>query len=418
VVWLQEGPHQVDAEAEGLPGSAQMVQVVRGARQAVDIRLVAVAASTLILDVAPTCDVWIDGRRAGLSTQMKFAVDPGTHLVDLRLEGYRAWVRSVVVAAGTATQMTVRLERSGAEDQVGGRPRASQIDRLLTDYERSQTGERGPDLVRGPQVDSPLQRKSGLPAPAAAPKPAANDIAVAPAGQPEPPPPSAEAQIDALPPPPADAPVATVEAPAEPSTPWAATSKGWLLAGPGLIALLGGAAYAIQTARAAEKVNQDFAYGDPDYPAAYATVAQRATVAYGAMAGGALLGGWGAYYLLGKEGLSRSGRGWLAASSGVATLGLAAYLWMGASQALASASDFEASHPEFDRRAALGARDSYIAYGIAAAGAGLLGAGVYFMATGGRGASQAASPATPRGTWAVAPLASGGTQGAALTVTW
>jgi hypothetical protein len=207
-----------------------------------------------------------------------------------------------------------------------------------------------------------------------------------------------------------------VDQPAAPSEPWSDTTKGWLLGGAGLGLAAGGAVYAILASQDAEAANRG-PYGDPGYREAYEGAANRAFVGYGVAGAGALISGWGSYYLFGNQGLSRSGRGWLLTATGLATAGAGGWLASIAAETLSSAADFSSRHPEYDRRVALGERDLLISYGVAGAGVVLVGAGIWQWL----GSSSPALARVPGDTgshWALMPQVSPGHSGAIFTAWW
>ncbi len=418
MVWLSEGGHQVVATAPEHGNFDQFVNVVRGEKREIDIHLPLTRAPVLILEVRPACDVYVDQVRMGSSSKSRFTVTPGPHLVELRLDGFVNYIATLHFVMGEEKRLGVQLVKRGDEGPSG--PKVSDVDRPILDSERQDHGETGPDLAAGPQVESPIsgrktQRVSVDRQPKATtggpdhpvvggPGASGSSGAEAPGGGSGPGDYSGSVAADG------------------PSQPWSASTKGWMLAGPGLLALAGGAYYALSSARAAENVNETLAYGDSGYDAAYEKQQQNTYVGYAAMGAGAVLTGWGSYYLLAKGGLSRTGRGALAAGVGAAALGAAAYVFLGAQTTLNSTADLPANHPEIDRRIAVAQSNATVAYGLGGAGALVASLGVYWLVTGGSSSSvQAELPsqtASSTSHFTLIPQVSTGFSGASLRLAW
>ena len=419
LVWLQEGSHQLLVSAQDYATVEQMVTVARGEKRTVDARLAVSRLPVLRLKVTPVANLWIDGKLMGSSARDAIAVEQGEHMVELRAPGYRPWIGTVQLAMGQEKVLDIKLV---VDDDNAGQPGrvASDVRRPVTQQEKVEGAERGPELTHGPQVESGLDNgslgNSGPGKTAETPKPRAG-IANADAGP---------SEGDSAPPA-ADrrAPVEQVEAsaPAAESTPWADTTKGWLLGGTGLMLLAGGAGYAVLATQEAEAANQ-LPYGDPSYADAYKAAADRAYIGYGALGTGAMLTGWGAYYLFGNQGLSRTGKGALLTAGGAVAFGLGFWLRSAAVETLGSADDFAVTHPEFQRRTELGARDLIVAYSVAGAGAAVVGAGAWLLLTGGGSSTASQHPGLPVGeqrvvrSWTLAPLVSAHASGAVFAMSF
>lgn len=419
LVWLAEGGHQVAATAPEHATYDQFVNVVRGEKRDADIRLALTRAPVLVLEVRPVCDVYIDQVRLGASSKGRFTVTPGSHLVELRLDGFVNYIATLNFVVGEEKRMGVQLVKKG--DNEPPRPKVSDVDRPILDTERQDHGEVGPDLTAGPQVESPISgRKTQRVTVDRQPKGSSSGPDHPVVGGP-----SERVASGGDTPPESSGGAAEYSGSvtdSAPSQPWSASTKGWLLAGPGLAALAGGAYFALSSAREAENVNETLTYGDPGYDAAYAKQEQNTYIGYAAMGAGAVLTGWGSYYLLAKGGLSRTGRGALATGVGAAALGAAAYVFLGAQTTLSSTQDLPANHPEIDRRIAVAQSNANVAYGLGGAGALVAGLGVYWLLTGGSSSStQADLPhqtASSTSHFTLIPQVNAGYSGASLHLAW
>ncbi len=382
LVWLPEGGHQVVATATEHAIFDQYFNIVRGEKREADVRLALTRAPVLLVEAKPVCDVYIDQVRAGSSAKGRFTLTAGSHLVELRLEGFSNWIATLNFMLGDEKHISAQLAKKGEEGSVS--PRVSNVDRPILDSERQDHGEVGPDLTAGPQVDSPISGRNTQRVAVERDAKGKGDTKERPniSGGPD----SNGRTSDA----PSDSgssgfQVAVGEG--APSQPWSSASKGWMLAGPGLAMMLGGAYYALSSAHEAENVNETLAYGNIGYDAAYDKQAQNAYIGYAALGTGAVLTGWGSYYLFAKGGLSRKGRGTLASGLGLATLGAAAYVFLGAQTTMNSITDLPANHPEIDRRTTVAGSSATLAYGLGGAGAVVTGLGVYWLLSSGNSSS-------------------------------
>lgn len=409
LVWLQEGTHQLLVAAPDHAPQEQVVTVVRGEKRSVQARLALTRMPQVKLQVAPVANLWVDGKALGSTARDHVAVAPGPHLFELRAFGYRPWVGSLELAPGQVYTLQVRLEPELAEAGLPGRV-ASDVRRPVTAQERQEGAERSPDLTRGPEVTAPGGTAGGKLAGSGAGGSPAKPSAPA-----EPPPVESRLEPEAESGPEGAGTVAEEVAPQDSA--WSDTTKGWLIGGTGLALAAGGVVYAVLASQDAEAANRG-PYGDPGYREAYEAAANSAFLGYGLAGTGALLSGWGSYYLFGNQGLGRSGRGWLLTAAGAATAGIAGWMASTAAETLTSAADFLPTHPEFDRRTALGQRDLQISLGVAGAGAVLLGAGLWQLLGSSAPSTSQAAPGGAAANWAIAPQMGPGLSGAVFTAQW
>lgn len=413
VVWLSEGAHLVAADAADFAPAEIGVNVVRNEKASAELVLVSTRAPVVVVHAVPECEVLVDDKLIGKSRQRRFAIPAGNRKLMFRADGHAPELRAMTLVPGEEYVVEVRLQRAVAD---GDRPKVSVVEREVTDHERGEVGEAGPNIAHAPDVDSPLDgkrsvrvdvsreagggtvggsRKAGVEAGAKL-----GSVGGGGSGGESPPP----VMVDAGP---SDG----------PSAPMSARTKGLLLAVPGLIAMGGGAAYVVVSARAAEKVNQELPYGDPNYDAAYDTAAKGALIGYGVLGGGALLTGAGGWYLLGKGGLGKQGRGVLLTGTGLAAAGVGGWMYLGASGVLASAADFPSTHPEYQRRVDLGRRDALYSQVTMGVGGLVAAVGIWQLVTAPKSSAQVA-PTESEPAWSLLPVVTARQAGAAFSLAW
>ena len=413
LLWVAEGGHTVHAETPDFSTFEQVVAAVRNEKEIIDITLVNIRQPSLVVQVQPPCDVWIDGLLAGPSQKGRFAVSVGAHSVEFRLPGYLPVLRAIEVVVGSDVKLVVQLEPRPRDRQA--QKGASDVRREVTEHELNEAGEAGPDIAHAPDVDSPLngkgsprvvvsrdaskavpasERKGAVDLSGRSPGPAAADSGgfVVDTGN-------------------GDGGSGGVR--------WSGRTKGLLLAVPGMLLLAGGAGYGIKGAQDAENVNKTLVYGDPTYSTAYDAAAKKTYTGYAALGAGAVLTGVGAAWLFGRDGLTRSGRGALLTVAGLATAAAGSYLYLGATAEVKSAGEVVLANPEYQRRLQVGHRDTLVAYGVAGAGVAVTAVGLWQWLTGpSRSADTGRPPTSPPLQWSVLPAVAPGHTGAGLSVAW
>lgn len=401
MIWLKEGPHHLRASAQGHLPLERDLPLSRGELRKLELNLPAVVQPTLSLQVEPPAQLWIDGALRGEGRSLTVNVAAGNHSVELRAARYANWQRVLSFSDGEVKKLQVQLQAMDSAE-AGRRPVASDVNRPVLESEKN-SDPLGLAKDRPVRISLPAGSKGGegmaLPA-----KGERSGVEVEPKGQPS------EAVKAAPMEEPADA-VEVAQAPAAPEEPWSDAAKGWLMAGPGLALLGGGAVMAMIATADAEKINQR-PYGEAGYDADYDAAGQRALVGYAAASVGAGLSAWGGWHLLAKRGLGPHGRGMLIGGTGAAVLAAGAWLFADAQQLGDSTGGLLEGHPEISRREELSERNKLISYAVAGSGAALIGLGAW-QYWGGEAAPAAAARA-----WQLTPVVTPQHTGAVLALAW
>lgn len=401
MIWLKEGPHQLRASAQGYLPVERDLPLSRGELRKVELNLPAVVQPTLSLQVEPTAQLWVDGALRGEGRSLTVSVTAGNHSVELRAARFAIWQRVLSFSDGEVKKLQVQLQAMDSAE-AGRRPVASDVNRPVLESEKN-SDPLGLAKDRPARISLPAGSKGGegmaLPA-----KGERSGVEGEPKGQPS------EAVQAAPMEGPAD-PVDVAQAPAVPEEPWSNAAKGWLIAGPGLALLGGGAVVAMIATGDAEKINQR-PYGEAGYDADYDAAGQRARIGYAAASVGAGLSAWGGWHLLAKRGLGPQGRGMLIGGTGAAVLAAGAWLFADAQQLGDSTVGLLEGHPEISRREELSERNKLVSYAVAGTGAALIGLGAW-QYWGGEAAPAAAARA-----WQLTPVVTPQHTGAVLALAW
>lgn len=400
LVWLKEGPHRLLASAAGHQPQERDLPLSRGEKRKLELKLTAIAPPRLQVEVEPAAQLWVDGVLRGQGLRLSAELTIGSHRVELRAAGYASFERTLSFAESDLKVLNVRLQAAGAADGVR-RPVASNVDRPVLASEKSADPlGLAKDRPAGPGLPAGDAARAGLALPAkggqssAEIEPQSGARQEAGGGQADAPEPPQEAQAQAI-----------------AAEPWSDAAKGWMLAGPGLALLGGGALMAMWAAADAEQVNQR-PYGDANYDADYDAAGTRALMGYAAASVGAGLSAWGGWYLLARRGLGPQGRGILIGGSGAALAAAGAWLWLDAGELGDSAATLPVGHPDVDRRQQLSDRNRLIAVAVAGSGAALIGVGIW------QGLAGTAAPAGSAQTWQLTPLLAPEHAGAVWTLRW
>jgi hypothetical protein len=387
-LWLKEGSHQLSVTARDHEPVSRIITVSRDERRKLILRMRSNKKPQLHLDVEPKeAELWIDNIFIGYAVVTPVTLAPGGHMVELRLKGYKTWIKQVKVDNGAEVPIEVKLE---ADRDKGFRYTVVKaIDRPLSPLEKRAPGRMGPEMKRGdrrgPQEVAPLVVEGEVGGGAAAVAPPervepdrSGDAVVA-----------VEVTRDGEP---LDEGFAADGGDAGISggggASWKRAHTGWLLTGGGLASVAAGSGLALIGAQNAADANA-LRLGHPDYETEFAAARRLALVGYGVAGLGVASTVAGGVILWGRGGLDRDGKGWLLTGVGAATAGGAVWLLFNAMKAAEEANDLPVGHHAYDARYAQAQRSSWTAWGVGAAAAGLTGAGVYLLAT--KGGSRSAA---------------------------
>jgi hypothetical protein len=120
---LPEGPHTVEVRKEGLQPFRQIVTVVAGQQVKVVAQLQPAApsaGSVKVISATPNADVFLDGDPKGPAGVEIKPVQPGSHIVEVRAQGFQSKRQEVQVAAGEMRVVGIDLAPEVAAVKLGG----------------------------------------------------------------------------------------------------------------------------------------------------------------------------------------------------------------------------------------------------------------------------------------------------------
>ena len=110
---LVPGSYRIEARREGYRSQWKTVVLEEKADQQVELPELSPITGTLNVNYTPIqSEVWIDGEKKGVSPDVFRGITVGSHLVELRKEGYTTKKETVTVQENKTTQLTGQLEKS------------------------------------------------------------------------------------------------------------------------------------------------------------------------------------------------------------------------------------------------------------------------------------------------------------------
>jgi serine/threonine-protein kinase len=120
---LAAGTYQVTISSPGYATETRSIQIMPGARAALNVNLTANKGFIKVAGSPAGASIFVDGKDSGKLTPADVPVDPGSHTVTVRKQGYLEASTDLKLAAGQATTYSPRLMVAGRTDNlriVGG----------------------------------------------------------------------------------------------------------------------------------------------------------------------------------------------------------------------------------------------------------------------------------------------------------
>jgi hypothetical protein len=120
---LAAGTYQVTISSPGYATETRSIQVAPGARAALSVNLTANKGFIKVAGSPAGASIFLDGKDSGKVTPAELPVDPGSHNVAVRKQGYLEASTDLKLAAGQSTTYSPRLMVAGRTDNlriVGG----------------------------------------------------------------------------------------------------------------------------------------------------------------------------------------------------------------------------------------------------------------------------------------------------------
>ena len=115
---LAAGTYQVTISSPGYASETRSIQVTPGARAALSVSLTASKGFIRVAGSPAGASIFLDGKDTGKVTPAEVPVDPGSHSVTVRKQGYLDASTDIKLAAGQGTNYSPRLMVAGRTDNI------------------------------------------------------------------------------------------------------------------------------------------------------------------------------------------------------------------------------------------------------------------------------------------------------------
>jgi serine/threonine protein kinase len=115
---LAAGTYKVSFNMPGYATETRTVQVSGGARTPIDVRMNAVKGFVTVASKPAGAEIWINGKDTGKVTPIEFLVEPGTHNIVVRKQGYLEASTDLKLVAGQSVNYAPSLMAAGRTDNI------------------------------------------------------------------------------------------------------------------------------------------------------------------------------------------------------------------------------------------------------------------------------------------------------------
>jgi serine/threonine-protein kinase len=115
---LAAGTYQVTVSSPGYASETRSIQISPGARAALSVSLTASKGFIRVAGSPAGASIFLDGKDTGRVTPAEVPVDPGSHSVTVRKQGYLDASTDLKLAAGQGTTYSPRLMVAGRTDNI------------------------------------------------------------------------------------------------------------------------------------------------------------------------------------------------------------------------------------------------------------------------------------------------------------
>jgi len=104
------GTHTVEIRADGYEVWRQSVEVEADKEKSLTAALQIKTSSILVESEPANATIYLDGIEAGITPDTLRSIIPGRHMVEVKMDGYKAWSKSIVVKANKESAITAALQ--------------------------------------------------------------------------------------------------------------------------------------------------------------------------------------------------------------------------------------------------------------------------------------------------------------------
>lgn len=115
---LAPGVYKVTLSKAGYASETRSIEVTSGNRASLDVKLTPTKSWLTVAGTPAGARILIDGKETGKFTPAEFTLDPATHTITLRKEGYFDSINAVRLSAGQATSYAPTMRPAGRTDTI------------------------------------------------------------------------------------------------------------------------------------------------------------------------------------------------------------------------------------------------------------------------------------------------------------
>jgi len=124
---LKPGKYKIEVKMEGYEVWSENVQLDIGKQKVLSATLQIMTGSISIESEPTKASIFIDGKEFGRTPAMRKSIDSGKHEVEVRMEGYKVWSKSVNIKAGKEKLLTATLQIMSGGIRVESTPTKAMI---------------------------------------------------------------------------------------------------------------------------------------------------------------------------------------------------------------------------------------------------------------------------------------------------
>ncbi len=124
---LEPGKYKVEVKMDGYEVWHENVELDSGKHEALTAILQIMTGSLSIESEPANARIFLDGNEFGTTPTMKRSIDPGKHEVEVRMEGYEVWSKSINLKAGKEKLLTATLQVASGSIKIESTPTKARI---------------------------------------------------------------------------------------------------------------------------------------------------------------------------------------------------------------------------------------------------------------------------------------------------
>ena len=119
---VPHGTHSVEVRKDGYSAWKKSVTVVSGKEEVLTARLQIKTGSINVKSEPKSAKIFLDGKHVGTTPEEILSISPGTHEIQVKMDGFDVWSETVNIEAGKENSITAKLQRSTGSLMIESKP--------------------------------------------------------------------------------------------------------------------------------------------------------------------------------------------------------------------------------------------------------------------------------------------------------